>query len=273
MRMLVHTVCVALPLALLLTFAAVTLVELALAVTDWMTTAALASFGRDATHAFRDMGRLLAPASLTLNPLPGLVVFLAATLTAALALLVWVELVLREASIYVAVSFLPLAFVALVWRPTAHWARRLSEWLGAIIVSKFTIAAAFSIAGSALAHGRSGGSGGLTALLAGCAVLLVAALTPWVLLRMLPGASTASGGLHRGAVRSAASSTAGASTATMVARQAIVSSLGSVVARGAARSTPSRPPTPPSPPPRDPGPPSGGGPRLDAPAAREPART
>ena len=148
--------------------------------------------------------------------------FLAAALTAALALLVWVELVLREASIYVAVSFLPLAFVALVWRPTAHWARRLAEWLGAIIVSKFTIAAAFAIAGSALAHGRSGGSGGLTVLLAGCAVLLVAALTPWVLLRMLPGSvdrvRRAPSGRRAECRRR---STAGASTATMVARQAM----------------------------------------------------
>jgi hypothetical protein len=179
---------------------------------------------------------------------------------------------MREASIYVAVSFLPLAFVALVWRPTAHWARRLAEWLGAIIVSKFTIAAAFAIAGSALAHGRGGGSGGLTVLLAGCAVLLVAALTPWVLLRMLPGSSAASGGLHRGAVKSGAASTTGASTATMVARQAMMRGFGGAIAPTRVKSTSSRPATPPSPPSpkqNDPGPPNAGGPRLDSPARRD----
>lgn len=272
LRMLAHAVGVALPLALLLTFVAITLVEIALAVTDWMTKAALAGFNRDADRAFRDIGELLAPTALTANPLPGLVVFLAAALTAALALLVWVELVLREASIYVAVSFLPLAFVALVWRPTAHWARRLAEWLGAIIISKFTIAAAFAIAGSALAHGRGGGNGGLTVLLAGCAVLLVAALTPWVLLRMLPGNSAASGGLHRGSVRGAAASTAGATTATMVARQAMVRSFGGAVAATRVKPTsarPAAPPLPPTPKGRGPNPPSAGGPRLDSPARRD----
>ena len=138
---------------------------------------------------------------------------------AVLALVVWMELVLREASIYVAVTFLPISFVAMIWRPTASWARRLAEWLGAIILAKFTIAVAFAIAGSALAHGRRSG-GGLTTLLAGCAVLLVAALTPWVLLRMLPGSIGAAHGMHRGVVRQAVGSAAGATTATMVARQA-----------------------------------------------------
>src|SRR4051812_4163879 len=112
---------------------------------------------------------------------------------------------------------------------------------------KFTIASAFAIAGSALAHGRSGGSGGLTALLAGCAVLRVAALTPWVLLRMLPGSQTAAGGLHRGAVKGAAGTATGATTATMVARQAMLRGFGAAIAtpRPAAGAGTRRPTAPP----------------------------
>src|SRR5919108_659432 len=155
--------------------------------------------------------------------------------TAALALVVWIELVLREASIYVAVTFLPISFVAMIWRPTSGWAVRLTEWLGAIVLAKFTIAVAFAVAGSPLTH-ASHEDGGLTTLLAGCAVLLVAALTPWVLLRMLPRSVGAANATHRGVVRQAAGSAIGTATATMITRQAILRAFSSPapIAKGAA---------------------------------------
>jgi hypothetical protein len=266
-RLLAYSVLVALPMALLLTFTAVILVELSLAVTDWMTAQALTSLGRDSERAFERLGDLLQPGALSGNPLPGLVMFFAAVLTAVLALVVWIELVLREASIYVAVSFLPISFVAMIWRPTASWARRLTEWLGAIVLAKFTIAVAFAIAGSALAH--SSRAGGLTTLLAGCAVLLVAALTPWVLLRMLPGSTGAAHGLHRGVVRQAAGSTTGATTATMATRQVIMRSF-PPAAVGAAARRPAGTPHIPAPPTKPPD--SSGGPKLDPPARRQRAK-
>ena len=121
---------VALPLALLLTFAAVTLVELGLAAHG-------RADGRGAPAGAAATSRSRSPTSRrssrrrpsTANPLPGLVLFLGALLTAVLALVVWIELVLREAAIYVAVAFLPIALAAVVWPRTAHWARRLAEWL------------------------------------------------------------------------------------------------------------------------------------------------
>jgi hypothetical protein len=208
----------------------------------------------------------LRPAATTGNALPGLVVFLSAALMAVLALVVWIELVLREASIYVAVTFLPISFIAMIWRPTSGWARRLTEWLGAIILAKFTIAVAFAIAGSSLSHGAQQGE--LTTLLAGCAVLLVAALTPWVLLRVIPGSMGATHGLHRGVVRQAVTSPAGATTASMIARQAIMRTFaGAPVAARAiptqSAPTSSRPPGPP-PPPR--------GPTLHPPSQRRPTK-
>ena len=264
MRMLSYSVLVALPMSLLLTFAAVVLVEMALAITDWMTAQALASFGRDAGRGFRGLAEFLEPTAATGNPLPGFVMFLAAALTAALALVVWIELVLREASIYVAVTFLPISFVAMIWRPTSGWAVRLTEWLGAIVLAKFTIAVAFAVAGSALTH-ASHEDGGLSTLLAGCAVLLVAALTPWVLLRMLPGSVGAANAMHRGVVRQAAGSAIGTATATMITRQAILRAFSSPapIAKGAAARPvgSTRPPSPPR---------TEEGPRLHPPPRRQP---
>jgi hypothetical protein len=63
------------------------------------------------------------------------VLFLMSVMTAVLALVVWVELSLREAAIYVAVDFLPLTFVAMVWQPTAIWCQRLAEGLLSVILS------------------------------------------------------------------------------------------------------------------------------------------
>ena len=80
--------------------------------------------------------------------------FLTAVVMSLFALAVWIELALREAAIYVAVAFLPLTFVAIVWRPTTIWCRRLTEGLVAIILSKFALAVAFTLAAGALGDRR-----------------------------------------------------------------------------------------------------------------------
>lgn len=227
LTLLLRAAFVVLPLAMVLTFAAVTLVEAGVALTDWLTASALSGFRSDTTEAFRDIGELLVAPTATGAALAPFVLFLGALVTAALALLVWVELVMREAAIYVAVAFLPLTLAAMIWERTAHWSRRLAEWLTAIILAKFTIAVAFALAASTLGQARSGSSGGLTALLAGCAVMLIAALTSWVLLRLLPFGEAGAGGLGRGQIGGAMQSAPGAMTATIAARQLMVRSFSS----------------------------------------------
>src|SRR4051812_33897913 len=118
----------------------------------------------------------------------------------------------------------------MTWSQTAHWARRLADMLAAIILAKFTIAVAFAVAASMLGEARSG-SGGLTAVLAGCAVLLVAALSPWVLLRLIPFAERAAAdGLNRSHVRGAASSAPGAAATPLLVRQAMLKNFGAGLA-------------------------------------------
>ena len=233
---LLRAVFVALPSALLLTFAAVTLVELGLAVTDAMTAAAVRGTDGDVARAFNGLADLLTtPASPTLAPF---VLFLSALVTAVLALVVWLELVMREAAIYVAVAFLPLTLAGLVWERSSQWSRRLAEWLFAIVLAKFTIGASFAIAASAIADGPKGG-GGLSTLLAGCAVLAIAALSPMTLLRLLPFAEAAAGrSLSRGHVSGAAATAPGATTATIAARQLVLKNLGGARGAGVRRAVP-----------------------------------
>ena len=221
-RAMARTVLLALPCSLLLCFAAVTLVEGTLAVTDWMSSLVLRRFERDTGEFFADVSEVLVPASLSGSPIPGFLLFLGALFTALATFVVWLELVVREAAIYVAVAFLPLCFSAMVWERTAHWCRRLIELLAALILAKFAIAVAIALAAGAMAHGRPA-QGGLTALMAGCAVMLIAALTPWMLLRLVPIAEAAGHlALHRGSARAAAGSLPGAQTAAMVVRQSVL---------------------------------------------------
>ena len=210
--------------------------ETGLAVTDWMTSAVLSGFGADARSAFRDLAGLLGPTAVTGSPLAPFVLFLVSVATALLGLVVWLELVMREAAIYVAVAFLPLTLAAMIWDRSALWARRLAELLAAIILSKFTIAVAFAVAASAI-RGSRGDAGGLTGVLAGCGVLLVAALTPWALLKLIPFMEAAAGrGLTRGHVSGAANAAPGATTATVATRQLMLKQFGT---KGSAARTPS----------------------------------
>jgi hypothetical protein len=182
--------------------------------------------GTDVKAAFADVAKVLLPTAVAGPGLPSFLIFIAAVLTSMLALLVWLELALREAAVYLALVFMPLALAAAVWPRTVHWAQRLAGWLGALILAKLTIATAFALAGSMLAHARPG-SGGLSALLAGCAVLILAAVSPWVLLRLIP--FTASGeGLHRPQFSGAARP--GVAAAMLIARQGA----GGVKAKGPA---------------------------------------
>jgi hypothetical protein len=105
------------------------------------------------------------------------------------AFVLWLELLIRAAAVYVAVLFLPLALATLVWPAISHWCRRLVETLAALIISKFVIVATLSLAAGAVASGTAGtGShgSGFSSVLAGGALLLMATFVPFAILRMIP---------------------------------------------------------------------------------------
>ncbi len=91
---------------------------------------------------------------------------------------------MRTAAIYVAVLFLPLALATLVWPSVSHWCRRLAETLAALVLSKLVVVATLSLAAGALAG--HDGSADLSGVVSGAALLLLAALSPYALLRLIP---------------------------------------------------------------------------------------
>jgi hypothetical protein len=161
-----------------------------LAITDAMSATVLASAGVDTTDLLTGLFKFLAPVAVAAATIPGFVVFLGSLIVAMAAMVLWLELVVRAAAVSVAVLFLPLALAALVWPSVAHWCRRLADTLVALVLSKLVVAAVLSLAAGAVAGGlgvsSSGNGGGFAWVVTGIALLLIAILAPFTLLRLVP---------------------------------------------------------------------------------------
>jgi len=129
--------------------------------------------------------------------------FLVGLLMIGAAFALWIELLLREAAVYVVVLMLPVAFAALTWPARRIWAIRAVELLVALILSKFAIVAVLSLGGAAI--GASVGHANVTGAMAGAVLIMLATLSPWALLRLVPLAEIATGaaGALRGELHSA----------------------------------------------------------------------
>jgi hypothetical protein len=108
------------------------------------------------------------------------------------AVVLWIELLMREAAVYVIVLMLPLAFAGMVWPTRRIWAIRAVELLVALVMSKFAIVAVLSLGAAALSAGATPAGHSVTGALAGAVLLVMGAFTPWALLRLLPLAEVAS---------------------------------------------------------------------------------
>ena len=185
---LIRTFLVQLPLALLLAVVAVQIVILSLSATDAMSDAVAGGTSADVSSLLTSVASGLVVSAADPS-IASFVLLLVALLIAVGAFVLWLELLIRAAAVYVAVLFLPLALATLVWPAVSHWCRRLVETLAALILSKFVIVATLSLAVGALASGTAGTGdhgAGFSSVLAGGALLLMATFVPFVILRMIP---------------------------------------------------------------------------------------
>ena len=176
-----------LPLSLLAVSVAAPVTMLLLAASDQMSAIVSSAAGDAGTRFLSQVGIVFGTLSLIARA--PFLVFLAALMTAAAAIALWVEMLMREAAVYIVVLMLPLAFAAMVWPARRIWAIRSVELLVALILSKFAIVAVLALGGAALGQTGSGGAGGM---LTGLVLVLLAAFAPWALLRLLPLAELAS---------------------------------------------------------------------------------
>jgi hypothetical protein len=178
-----------LPLAMLAVSIAAPVTMLLLAASDQLS-AIVSSATGNASNRFISfsVGSL---GELTLAAGPFMALFLGLFVVAG-AVVLWIELLMREAAVYVIVLMLPLAFAGMVWPARRIWAIRAVELLVALVLSKFAIVAVLSLGGAALFSGASVAGHSVTTALAGAVLLIMGAFTPWALLRLLPLAEVAS---------------------------------------------------------------------------------
>jgi len=270
LSMLLRSVLVNVPLAMLLTAVAVKLVQLGLAVTDELSSAVAQGAGLNAGHFMAAVTTALSGGAASQPAVPAFIVFLGGLVVVVGAFLVWIELLIRAAAVYVAVLFLPLALASLAWPAIAHWCRRLVDTLVALILAKFVIVSVLSLAASALDAGTGTGTGTGTgpgglgggrcaAGRGAAALLLLAAFAPWALFRLLPfleagavahlegfsqrarrAANVPTRGLAQTALRAATSAAVGGGSGLLLG--AGVGASGPTGSMGSAAGPPGRPP-------------------------------
>ena len=179
--LLLRAAFVHLPLALLFTGVAIVVVDVALAATDELCAVVTQQTRPDTASLLTSLAKDLNQGG---SGITGFGLVLVAGLIAFGGFFLTLELVVRTAAIWVAMLFLPLGLVGLVWPATARWGRRLAELLVVLILSKFVIVAIVSMAVSAASTGAGSPDG--PSLLGGAALLLLAAAAPFTLLRMVP---------------------------------------------------------------------------------------
>jgi hypothetical protein len=185
-----------LPLGLLAVGVATPLTMLLLAGSDEMSAIVSSASGNSGAAFLDRAGGLAGLVSAGSGDL--FVLFFVGLLTAAATITLWLELLIRQAAVYVVVLMLPLFFAALVWPARRIWAARAVESLVALILSKFAIVSVLALGGAALGHTVLPGP---ASSLTGATLVLLAAFTPWALLRLLPLhelAGAAAGGLSAG---------------------------------------------------------------------------
>jgi hypothetical protein len=205
-----RVVLVNLPLAFIATSVAYAVVQLLLVATDGMSHAIATASHDNSTHFFKsaitglgeaggEAGKEVGGAG-GINPtgavegqaagtvaVPLFVTFLAAIIGAFAAFMVWLELLMRDAAIYVVALFMPLALAASIWPRWTGALRRSGELLVVIIGSKFVIISIISLAAGLIAESESR----VEHILAASALMLLACFAPFVLLKLVPFAEGA----------------------------------------------------------------------------------
>jgi hypothetical protein len=214
-----------LPMAFILSAVAITATGLLIAITDEISAAAVGSLGAgQSSDLLQSVGDAYKNALDQSSGIPLFAVFLGAIVLAIGAFVLWLEMIIRDAAIYICVFFLPLTFVGMIWPATSRWARRLVELLVAIILAKFVIVAILSLASAALTNttAPSGDSATFEQMIAGAALLVLAAWSPFALLRLIPMMEIAAASVtSQRASMSRAAGSAGIQTPAAYMRQAM----------------------------------------------------
>jgi hypothetical protein len=199
------TVFVRLPLAFGLTAVLAVIAQMGVEAADSIT----AGFAQDFTTDVGDILRVGAKGMISLTAhtagaggagmvVPAIITIMVGLFSIATAFVLWLELLVRDAGIYVVVFLSPLVLAAMIWERCVPLLTRTLWVLTALILSKPLIVALMSLASAGLAYGVP--DQGLSLVLPVLVLMMLACLTPFALLGLVPLLEGIGG--HHGAKRS-----------------------------------------------------------------------
>jgi hypothetical protein len=139
--------------------------------------------------ALSHMSRSLGISGVPNAVLPGAnaaVTVLVLLVTAFLCFVIWIELALRAAMVYMLAAFIPLALAGLFWSHTTRWTRRLLETLAAVILAQLVITVVMVLAAASLAGPGDGLAAGIDRVAVGLALLFLGTLGLPMTFRLIP---------------------------------------------------------------------------------------
>lgn len=179
-------------------------VAMGLQVTDWATEFVLRSSGVGIGTGLLAFGDRLQAATSPVAGIPGMGLALLTVLAIAAffgALLIWIALLVRMAVVFIAVSFLPMAYAGKPHPSFDGTAKKLGHLIAGAVVAKFILAAIIALA---VAWFSSGDTTDIGHDLAFGIVLLLAPLAPWKLISKVGSVFAAGGAAGAGARPAAA---------------------------------------------------------------------
>lgn len=116
----------------------------------------------------------------------GVALLFVVLITSFLCFVIWIELAVRAALVYLLAAFIPLALAGLFWSATTRWTRRLLEVLAAVILAQLVITVVMVLAAAALGGHADGLAAGIDQVAVGLALLFLGTLGLPMTLRLLP---------------------------------------------------------------------------------------
>jgi hypothetical protein len=167
---------VRLPVAIFVTFIAIWLVSELLALTNLATSWEVVG----GMHGLATWSLQLSTANLGTDFLT----VLASLVLIAATLICYLELLARDAAVYIVAAFIPLIALASLWPGAHHALKRGAETLFVLCISKFVMAFVLVLGAEALAAGMNTANFG--ALVAAALIFLLAVIAPFAVFRLLP---------------------------------------------------------------------------------------
>lgn len=159
MSLLLRSVAMYLPLAVIGTIVATQIIQMLIMIVDDMCAVFINLIGLDLANFMQGLADNLVTG--TIGVFLGL--FLGLILVV-FSLYLWLVFLLRDGSVYMAVMFMPVGFAMMVWPMAARYFRKMVEFLVGIIVAKLVMVVIISLSIAALAGSTGAVTAGANAL-------------------------------------------------------------------------------------------------------------